>query len=44
MGNFYCAQINTTCMKKEGRVTAQPEQLQSDEEQAMLWNKRLGEY
>ncbi len=26
------------------RVTAQPGRLQSDEEQAVLWNKTLGEY
>lgn len=26
------------------RITAQPERLQSDEEQAALWNKTLGEY
>lgn len=44
IGNFYCAQINATRMKKEERVTAQPERLQSDEEQAMLWNQMLGEY
>jgi addiction module RelB/DinJ family antitoxin len=26
------------------RITTQPERLQSDEEQAMLWDKTLGEY
>lgn len=26
------------------RITAQPERLQSDEEQACVWNKTLGEY
>ncbi|MBX9578502.1 MAG: hypothetical protein K2W97_08535 [Chthoniobacterales bacterium] len=31
-------------MKTEEQVIAFPEQLQSDEEQAMLWNQMLGEY